>query len=86
LIGSSTVKSAIDSEATEVLPHRAEGNAGMEGAPGADGATGTHGDMLMEKIAALETDLIKMQAMILLHDGQLRELPGYPVAGSDGGL
>lgn len=80
------MKSAIDSEAAEVLLHRAERNSGMEDASGADGRTGTQGDVLMEKIAALETDLIKMQAMILLHDGQLRELPGYPAAKSDEGL
>lgn len=85
LIGSSTVKSAnLDSETVEGRGCiHGEEDFDMEGAKVRPDTTITTAS-LMEKVNALETDLIKMQAMILLHDGQLRDLPGYPAAARDG--
>ena len=46
---------------------------------GGGGGGGTQ-ELLLARVDALEAELLKMQGMILLHDGQLQGLPGYPMA------
>ncbi len=48
-------------------------------------AVGPAGELLA-RIETLEAEMLKMQGMILLHDGQLQTLPGYPVAAETGGM
>ena len=62
-----------------------EGSAGVQG--GAAGGGGDDSSLaaanvgeLLSRIENLESEMLKMQGMILLHDGQLQTLPGYPVA------
>jgi hypothetical protein len=47
-------------------------------------AANNEGDLLA-RIETLEAEMLKMQGMILLHDGQLQTLPGYPTA-AEGGM
>jgi hypothetical protein len=60
------------------------GGVGAEAAGDPTAAAAGAGDLLA-RIESLETELLKMQGMILLHDGQLQTLPGYPVA-AEGGM
>ncbi|KAL4536726.1 hypothetical protein Ndes2437B_g06128 [Nannochloris sp. 'desiccata'] len=62
---------------------RTEPTAATAAANGAAPANNV-GDLLA-RIETLETEMLKMQGMILLHDGQLQTLPGYPVA-AEGGM
>ncbi len=67
---------------------RVSGEAG--GAPAAAAAVAAGADVaavaeLLARVEALETEMLKMQGMILLHDGQLQQLPGYPTADPAGG-
>lgn len=58
---------------------RVSGEGGVPpAAPAAEGGAGVA--ELAARVEALETELLKMQGMILLHDGQLEQLPGYPTA------
>ena len=51
------------------------------GAKAAGGGAGERvAGELQARIEALEAEMLKMQGMILLHDGQLQQLPGYPTA------
>jgi len=40
---------------------------------------------LLARVETLEAEMLKMQGMILLHDGQLQTLSGYPAA-AEGGM
>jgi hypothetical protein len=61
-----------------------EGGAPTSAVP-ATGAPAYVGELL-SRIETLEAEMLKMQGMILLHDGQLQTLPGYPVAADTGGM